>query len=81
MIGTAGYTLPGLAETIEMNLALGRRTNPAIRCGGVSLNTARLDAAATARALAEAEAETGLPAADPIKGGEAFDRLVKACLG
>jgi uncharacterized NAD-dependent epimerase/dehydratase family protein len=80
MIGTAGYTLPGLTETIDLTLALGRRTNPAIRCAGISLNTARLDDAATAAALIAAEAETGLPAADPIKGGEALARLVDACL-
>jgi uncharacterized NAD-dependent epimerase/dehydratase family protein len=80
MIGTAGYTLPGLLETIDLTLALGRRTNPAIRCAGISLNTARLDAAETAAALAQAEAETGLPAADPIKGGDAFARLVGSCL-
>jgi len=64
MIGTAGYVLPGLVETIALNLSLGRRTNPAIRCAGI----------------ARAEAETGLPAADPIKGGEAFARLVTSCL-
>ena len=80
MIGTAGYTLPGLAETIDLTLALGKRTNPAIRCAGISLNTARLDDEATASALAQAEAETGLPAADPIKGGEPFARLVDFCL-
>ncbi len=80
MIGTAGYTLPGLVESIALNLTLGRRTNPAIRCAGISLNTSRLDSAETAAALAAAEAETGLPAADPIKGGEAFARLVTSCL-
>ena len=80
MIGTAGYVLPGLVETIELNLSLGRRTNPAIRCAGISLNTSRLNAAETASAFAQAEAETGLPAADPIKGGEAFARLVTSCL-
>jgi len=80
MIGTAGYVLPGLVETIALNLSLGRRTNPAIRCAGISLNTSRLNAAETASAFARAEAETGLPAADPIKGGEAFARLVTSCL-
>ena len=28
-----------IEEMIELNLRLGARTNPAIRCGGVSLNT------------------------------------------
>jgi uncharacterized NAD-dependent epimerase/dehydratase family protein len=80
MIGTAGYTLPGLGETIDLTLRLGRRTNPLIRCAGISLNTARLDAAETAAALDRAEAETGLPAADPIKAGAPFARLVDSCL-
>jgi uncharacterized NAD-dependent epimerase/dehydratase family protein len=80
MIGTAGYQLPGIAETISATLLLGRRTNPKIRCAGISLNTADLDAAATEAALSAVERETGLPAADPIKGGAAFDRLVNACL-
>ncbi len=80
MIGTAGYLLPSLAETIDLTLRLGRRTNPAIHCAGISLNTSHLSDAETAAALAEAERETGLPAADPIKGGHAFLRLVESCL-
>ena len=80
MIGTAGYLLPSLAETIDLTLRLGRRTNPAIHCAGISLNTSHLSDAETLAALAEAERETGLPAADPIKGGHAFLRLVESCL-
>ena len=34
-----------------MNLRIGRRTNPAIRCAGVSLNTEALDAQSAARLL------------------------------
>jgi uncharacterized NAD-dependent epimerase/dehydratase family protein len=80
MLGTA-YLLPDLAETIDMNLRLGRRTNPAIRCAGVSLDTSRLEAPAAHRLLAEHSARLGLPAADPIRGGAAFEQLVDSCLG
>ena len=80
IVGLEGYSLPSLGETIAMNLALGRRTNPAIRCGGISLNTAHLDEAGRVRAFAEAGAETGLPAADPMRAGVAFEALVDGCL-
>ena len=80
LLGNAAYPVPSLTETIDLALRLGRLTNPAIRCAGVSLNTSGLDEAATAASLAEVEAETGLPAADPIKGGTPFTRLVDACL-
>ena len=40
VLGHDDFPLPSLAETIDLNLRLGRRTNPAIRCGGISLNTA-----------------------------------------
>ncbi|HLU06454.1 MAG TPA: DUF1611 domain-containing protein, partial [Woeseiaceae bacterium] len=42
IVGTDGYALPGITETIDLNLRLGSRTNPAIRCAGVALNTSRL---------------------------------------
>ena len=81
MAGMPGYDVPGLQETTELTLRLGSRTNKAIRCGGISLNTAQLDADASARALQDAAQATGLPAADPIRQGPAFERLVASCLG
>jgi len=80
MLGTANYTLPTLTETIAINLQLGRRTNPAIRCAGISLNTSALNDEQTRAAFDAAERETGLPAADPMKSGGALDRLVSSCL-
>lgn len=81
ILGVEGYTLPSLEETIDLNLRLGARTNPAIRCGGIAFNTGGMDAA-EAEALMEAESRRlGLPVADPIRGGAAFARLVDACLG
>jgi uncharacterized NAD-dependent epimerase/dehydratase family protein len=80
VLGHPAYALPGIEETIELTLRLGRRTNPGIRCAGVSLNTSRLDPAQAASLLAGESARLGLPVADPIRAGEAFDRLVSACL-
>lgn len=80
MLGQPGYRVPGLAETIEMNLRLGRRTNAAIRCAGVCLNTSQLDAAEAHRVLLQESAHLALPVADPMRGGPEFERLVDACL-
>ncbi len=80
VLGHPSYPLPSIEETIEMTLRLGRRTNPDIRCAGVSLNTSRLDPAQAASLLAAERARLGLPVADPVRGGEAFDGLVQACL-
>jgi uncharacterized NAD-dependent epimerase/dehydratase family protein len=66
---------------MEMTLALGRRTNPGIRCAGVSLNTSHLDEDAATRFLAEESARLRLPVGDPMRRGEPFERLVEACLG
>lgn len=74
------YPIASLEETIALNLAHARRVNAGARFAGISLNTSRLDEDAAARALEAIEAETGLAAADPIRGGPAFERLVAACL-
>jgi uncharacterized NAD-dependent epimerase/dehydratase family protein len=80
ILGTPGYRVPAIEEVIALNLKLGSLTNPAIRCGGISLNTARLDEN-EAVALLTAESERlGVPVADPIRGGAPFDRLVDSCL-
>jgi D-glutamate N-acetyltransferase len=74
------FPLPDIAETIEMNLRLGRRTNAAIRCAGVSLNTSRLSDNDANRMLAEESARLDLPVADPMRPGAAFEWLVDGCL-
>ena len=80
VMGYPDYPMPHIAETIDLNLRLGRRTNPAIRCAGVSLNTSGFDESAANRILAEESARCGLPVADPIRAGPEFERLVDACL-
>lgn len=81
MLGFPDYPLATIEETIELTLLMGRRTNPAIRCGGVSLNTAALSAADAERLLDDESRRLGLPAADPMRGGARLERLADACLG
>ncbi len=80
MLGHSHYEVPSIEDTIDLNLRLGRRTNPAIRCGGVSLNTSKLTASEAEQLIARETARLGLPVADPIRGGEAFARLVQHCV-
>lgn len=80
ILGLDNFTLPSLAETISLAERLARLTNPAARCCAVSLNTAALDPAAAAAEIERVRDETGLPAADPMRGGSAFQLLVDKCL-
>ncbi len=80
IVGLEDFALPSLQETIELNLLLGRRTNPAMRCTGISLNTAHMDEPERAALLRATSQALGLPAADPLRPGPEFDRLVESCL-
>jgi uncharacterized NAD-dependent epimerase/dehydratase family protein len=80
VLGNPGFALPSIEETIDMTMRLGRRTNPSIRCAGVSLNTAKFDVNAARELFAKESARIGLPVADPMRGGEEFERLVARCL-
>ncbi|MCL6698614.1 DUF1611 domain-containing protein [Sphingomonas sp. NSE70-1] len=80
MLGTAGYKLTSVGEIIELTTLLGRRTNPAIRCAGLSFNTSALEDAEAAELMARESRRLCLPVADPIRGGPAFDALVASCL-
>ena len=79
VLGHSEFALPSIEQVIEQTLALGRLTNPAIRCAGVSLNTAKFDAAGAQREFDSVEKRLGLPVADPMRGGPAFERLLDAC--
>lgn len=80
VLGLPEFAVPTIEEVIDMTIRLGGRTNPAIRCAGVSLDTHALEpAAATALCMAEGE-RLGLPVADPMRGGPMFDRLVDAAV-
>ncbi len=80
LLGYPDFPTPSLAEAIALNLKLGALTNPAIRCGGLSFNTQALSVAEAQAVMDGASQILGLPVADPMRGGEAFERLVDACL-
>jgi len=80
MLGHPGYALPDVFDTIDLNLRLGRRTNTAIRCAGVSLNTSALSEGDATQLLAAESARLGVPVADPMRSGPAFQKLVDKCL-
>jgi len=81
LLGYPDYPLPDLNEAIEVTLSLGARTNPAIRCAGVSLNTSCLSETEAKKLIERVSKQLKLPAADPIRGGRPFEALVSACLG
>jgi uncharacterized NAD-dependent epimerase/dehydratase family protein len=69
--GLPDYPLPDLRECIDLNLALGARTNPAIRCVGISANTARLSDAEAEAWMRSTGERLGLPCVDPVRTGVA----------
>jgi uncharacterized NAD-dependent epimerase/dehydratase family protein len=80
LIGYPDFPTPGLAEAIDLHCRVGALTNPAIRCAGISLNTSRLEPARAAAVIEETARLLRLPAADPLRAGAAFERLVDSCL-
>jgi len=80
LLGYSDYPTPPLADAIERHLAMGAVTNRAIRCAGLSFNTATLSPAEADAVMEATSHKLGLPVADPLRGGAAFDRLVEACL-
>jgi uncharacterized NAD-dependent epimerase/dehydratase family protein len=71
LTGWPDRPLPGIAEVIARTVDLGRLTNPAIRCVGIALITAKLDPAVRAATLARHADEFGLPCVDPLVDGTA----------
>lgn len=67
--GWPDFPLPTIAEVVERTVAIGRLTNPAIRCVGVALNTSKVPAGERSAVIARHAAETGLPVVDPIATG------------
>ena len=81
IIGLEDYKLPSIEQVIDLTIRLGSLTNPAIRCGGVSLNTSSFSAERAEEVLAaESERLHGMPVADPMRGGRTFERLLDSCL-
>jgi uncharacterized NAD-dependent epimerase/dehydratase family protein len=66
--GFPGHPLPGLRELVELHERISLPARPA-KVVAIALNTAELDEDAAREAIAEAAAETGLPADDPVRFG------------
>lgn len=67
--GWPDYDVPGVAACIDLNLALGRRTNPHIRCVGVTVNTSGLPGNTRNEFLEKLATDVGLPCVDPVTDG------------
>lgn len=67
--GWEHYALPSIQECIDQHVMMGKRTNPEIRCVGISVNTSRLPKDQRENYLAALSAETGLPCVDPLIDG------------
>jgi uncharacterized NAD-dependent epimerase/dehydratase family protein len=63
------YPIPPLGEAIDEYLRLGRLTNRAIRCVGLSINSSSLADAAWAEYRGRLERELSLPVCDPLRTG------------
>ena len=75
--GSPGHPIPPLRELVELyqRMALPRRPS---RVVALALNTVGMDDGTARRAIEAASDETGLPAADPVRGGA--DGLLDAVL-
>jgi uncharacterized NAD-dependent epimerase/dehydratase family protein len=69
--GWPDFPLPSIEDVIERAIAIGSRTNPQIRCIGISANTSKLGEKEARDYLAKLSAEHGLPATDPMRFGMA----------
>ncbi len=80
LLGDEEFAVPSVEEIIDLTIGLGSRTNPAIRCGGVCLNTSTFTAAEADQLIDRETQRLGMAVADPVRGGPAFERLLDACL-
>lgn len=67
--GWPDYALPDVRECMDLNLVLARRTNPAVRCAGVTVNTSGLPGEQRDAYLDELAESVGVPCVDPVIDG------------
>ena len=66
--GDEAYPIPPLSELVELHERISLLSRPA-KVQAIALNTRDLDEEAARRAIADTEAETGVPADDPVRFG------------
>jgi len=76
--GMPHVPVPDIERIVALTIDLGRVTNPAIRCVGVSLNTSRVPDSERAAVHEEYERRLGVPSFDPMLGG--VERVVDRML-
>lgn len=65
--GYPDFQIPPLDAVMELNLTLARRTNPAVRCAAIALNTSRVDPAVGRTIIERHQQRYGLPVFDPMR--------------
>ena len=78
LAGFPGHRTGSIAQIIALTTELGRIVSPAIRCAGISLNTARHPEGDARAALQALSRQFDLPACDPIRFG--VDAIVERML-
>jgi len=63
------FELPTIPEVIKQTTQVGKMTNPAIRCVGVSVNTSKLKQEDRKKYLDDLSKKIGLPCVDPLIDG------------
>ena len=76
--GWPDFDLPSIDEVIKRTIDIGKRTNPEIRCIGISVNSSSLSEEDAMQQISELEKSYGLPVTDPIRFG--VEKLTKAIL-
>ncbi len=69
MEGWEHFVLPTIQEVIERTIQIGKLTNGAIKCVGVSVNTSQLNPEERKKYLDDLSKKIGLPCVDPLKDG------------
>ena len=77
--GCPGFPTPPIELAIERNIEAAQLTNPAVKCVGISVNTARVEASQARQLLGRISSDFGIPCIDPLRWGaaEIVDQLLK----
>ena len=81
LLGDEDFAVPSVEEIIDLTIRLGSRTNPAIRVGGVSFNTASLGEDEARQLMARSARALGCRSPTRCAAATEFERLIDSCLG